>query len=258
MKKLLSNKTKVINNRLHTTAILAMTADGKIADYQSSAARFGSHNDKLHLEKQVSLVDGVIFGANTLRAYGTTLSVSDPQLLEERKKRSQSPQPVQIVVSKSGNLNPAWRFFQQPVPRWLLTIPDGAKLWRDLPEFERILVTHSTKENNASIDWIVVFKQLKKLGMNRLAVLGGGELIASLIAMNLIDELWLTVCPIIFGGKTAPTLVEGEGFLQSEGKELKLLEVQQIEAELFLHYQVLGNNKQEYLFSKQLPKIELG
>ncbi len=228
-----------MNNQLQTTAILAMSADGKIADYQGSAARFGSSNDKLHLEKQVSLVDGVIFGANTLRAYGTTLSVSNPQLIEERLKRSQSSQPVQIVVSQSGNLDPAWRFFQQPVPRWLLTVPNAAKLWRDMPEFERILTSSSKKENDSSIDWIATFKQLEELSINKLAILGGGELVASLMAMDLIDELWLTVCPIIFGGKTSPTPVGGQGFLQSEGKKLKLLEVQQVGEELFLHYQVL-------------------
>ena len=84
-----------MNNRPHVTVILAMTADGKIADYQSSAARFGSANDQAHLERQVSLVDGVLFGAGTLRAYGTTMSVSNQLLIKARKERSQSSQPVQ-------------------------------------------------------------------------------------------------------------------------------------------------------------------
>ena len=231
-----------MNVRLQTTAILAMTADGKIADCQSSAARFGSSNDKIHLEQQVSLADGVIFGANTLRSYGTTMSVSNPQLIEERKKRSQSLQPVQIVVSKSGNFDPDWRFFQQQIPRWLLTTPNSAKLWQNMPEFERIIVINPDLDNT-SINWTSAFERLQQLGLNRLAILGGGKLIASLIAVDLIDELWLTICPIIFGGKTAPTPVEGKGFLQSEGKKLKLLEVKQIEDELFLHYQVLPVQK---------------
>jgi 5-amino-6-(5-phosphoribosylamino)uracil reductase len=230
-----------MNNRPHVTVILAMTADGKITDYRRSAARFGSSNDRLHLERQISLVDGVILGADTLRAYGTTMYVSDSQLLEAREKRSQTSQPVQIIVSASGDLNPGWRFFRQPIPRWLLTVPYGAKLWREQKEFERILIIHNTKENNSAIDWRATFKQLQELNLNKLAVLGGGELIASLMAVDLIDELWLTICPIILGGKTAPTPVSGKGFLQSQGKQLKLLEVQQVEAELFLHYQVLNN-----------------
>ncbi|MEM8828609.1 MAG: RibD family protein [Cyanobacteria bacterium P01_G01_bin.19] len=227
-----------MNRKVHTTAILAMTADGKIADYQGSAARFGSRKDKLHLEKQVSLVDGVIFGANTLRAYGTTISISNPELLAERKKLAQPLQPVQIVVSKSGDLNPAWRFFQQPVPRWLITIPGGASLWKDKLEFEQILVSPSTPENNGLIDWTFIFDRLVELGLQKIAILGGGELIASLLALDLIDEIWLTVCPVIFGGNTSPTPVGGQGFLQSEGKKLKLLEVKQVEEELFLHYRI--------------------
>ena len=236
-----SSSQSLQSSGLQTTAILAMTADGKIADYKRSAARFGSNNDKLHLERQISLVDGVIFGADTLRAYGTTLFVSDAKLIEERKKRSQLNQPVQIVVSASGNLNPTWRFFQQPVPRWLLTVPNGARLWREKTEFERILIIHGTKENNSAINWRSTFSQLQELGLNKLAVLGGGELVASLMAVDLIDELWLTVCPIIFGGNNAPTPVGGVGFLQSAGKKLKLLEVQRVEEELFLHYQVIKN-----------------
>ena len=70
-----------MNNRPHTKAILAMTADGKIADHLKSPARFGSDNDKLHLQQQVALADGVMFGANTLRAYGTTMSVFNLSLI---------------------------------------------------------------------------------------------------------------------------------------------------------------------------------
>ena len=218
-----------------------MTADGKIADRQCRAARFGSVNDREHLEKQVSLVDGVLFGAGTLRAYGTTMPVSDSKLLQARIERSQSIQPVQIVVSASGNLDPKWRFFQQPIPRWLITLPDRAKLWQDKSQFERILVSNQTQQGQID-DWRSLFSQLSELGLNKLAVLGGSELLTSLLKLDLIDELWLTVCPTIFGGKSAPTPVGGTGFIQSQAKKLTLLEVKQIEQEVFLHYLVNKNS----------------
>ncbi|MEM8719266.1 MAG: RibD family protein [Cyanobacteria bacterium P01_G01_bin.39] len=224
-----------MNYRPHTTAILAMTADGKIADYQRTAARFGSIHDRTHLEQQVALVDGVLFGAATLRSYGTTMSVSNQILLQERRLRSQLPQPIQIVVSASGDLDPHWRFFQQPVPRWLLTVPSGAEKWRTQSGFERILIVHGTKENNSAINWGATFDQLQALGLHKLAILGGGELIASLLEVDLIDELWLTICPVIFGGN-APTPVGGQGFIQSQGKKLQLQAVKQVEQEVFLHY----------------------
>ena len=232
-----------MNNRPQIIAILAMTADGKIADYQRSPARFGSANDKIHLEKQVSLVDGVLFGADTLRAYGTTMSVSNFKLLQGRIERSQSLQPVQIVVSASAKFDPDWRFFQQSIPRWLLTVPSGAKLWRDKKEFERILIIHDTKENNSTINWASTLVQLEGLGLKKLAILGGGELVASLFAVDLIDELWLTVCPVIFGGNSSPSPVGGVGFLQSQGKKLKLLNAKQVNEEIFLHYRVLNNEQ---------------
>ena len=181
------------------------------------------------------MADGILFGAGTLRAYGTTMSVSNPTLLQERAKRSQSLQPVQIVVSASGNLDPQWRFFQQPIPRWLLTVGANSDRWRSFDKFERIIVA---QDKESIINWTSIFHQLVRLGLNKLAILGGGELVASLLQDDLIDELWLTICPVIFGGNSAPTPVGGEGFVQSQGKKLQLLEVKQIEQELFLHYEI--------------------
>ena len=234
-------------NRPQTTVILAMTADGKITDKEFSPARFGSQADKQHLEKQISLVDAVLFGAETLRSYGTTLPVSDPELLQAREKRSQPPQPFQIVCSASGKINSQLRFFRQPVPRWLLTTPPGATFWQEKAEFERILIANCTTEpiltfNFESKIWISVLAQLKHLGIDKLAILGGGKLIASLLAVDLIDELYLTICPFIFGGEDAPTPVEGKGFLHSQGHKLELVSVKQVAHEVFVHYKIIHEN----------------
>ena len=279
-------------NRPKTTVILAMTADGKIADRTKAAARFGSDADKAHLEQQIALVDGVIFGAGTLKAYGSSLPITNPNLLGQRQDFMKALQPVHILVSASGNFNCQDRFFQQAIPRWLLTTENegrrqeaggrsqhldwvsGATLLR-FPQprnapprgnlgtplgqkskvksqkskvksqeskvktslFEQVIIGKFLEDNN-SFDWREILPQLKKLGIDKLAVLGGGELVASLLSLDLIDELWLTVCPIIFGGKDAPTPVEGMGFLQSQGKKLRLLEVKQIDQEIFLHYEI--------------------
>jgi riboflavin biosynthesis pyrimidine reductase len=41
---------------------------------------------------------------------------------------------------------------------------------------------------------------------------GGGELNDALFRAGLVDELHLTICPKIFGGRNAPTIADGDGF----------------------------------------------
>ncbi|MEG4344978.1 RibD family protein [Microcoleus sp. A003_D6] len=284
----------------HATVILAISADGKIADAVRSPARFGSANDKAHLEQQVAASDAVLFGNGTLQAYGTTMRVISPELLKQRELAGKPPQPVQIVCSRSRQFDPNLRFFQQPVPRWLLTGQDSretalpsplkngqdARSTRDefscgtgiLPVHKKliengadvsngqdarstrdklscgtgILPVHKRLIDNGTIgkfdrtliantiageiDWIDAFQQLEALGIKRLAILGGGKLVASVLAAGLIDELWLTVCPLILGGADAPTPVEGKGFLADLAPKLELLAVKQVGQEVFLHY----------------------
>ena len=150
----------MLQNRPHTTVVLAMSVDGKIADFRRSPARFGSLADKIHLEKQIAASDAVLFGAGTLRAYGTTMTISQAILLQQRKEVNKHPQPVHIVISRSANLNPDIKFFQQPVSRWLLTTSLGANLWQKRSEFERVLVFETpTKE----IDILAALKYLRSL-----------------------------------------------------------------------------------------------
>ncbi|MEA5596299.1 RibD family protein [Rivularia sp. UHCC 0363] len=220
-------------SRPYTTVVLAMSADGKIADVSRSSARFGSITDKAHLETQVAARDAVLFGAETLRAYGTTLTVSHPELLKHRKHNGKPPQPIHIVISNSGKFNPDLRFFQQPVERWLVSTATGAKFWRSRPEFKRILVFETPA---ATVDIRAALQHLTILGIAQLGVLGGGTLVGNLFKLNLVDEIWLTVCPLILGGEDAPTPVGGSGFLAQVAPKLQLMEVRTENQEVFLHY----------------------
>ena len=222
-------------NRPQTTVVLAMSADGKISDVQSSPAGFGSPNDKAHLEQQVAEADAIIFGANTLRSGGTAMRVVNPELLKQRESLGKPPQPIQIVCSRGGNIDPELKFFEQPIPRWLLTTSTGAKDWEEGSKFEKILVFDTPE---GEIDWVKALKELNKLGLQHLAVLGGGQLVASMLEADLIDEFWLTVCPLIFGGTTAPTPVAGVGFSTEMAPRLELLSAKTIDQEVFLHYRL--------------------
>ncbi|MBD1911956.1 RibD family protein [Leptolyngbya sp. PL-A3] len=222
-------------SRPYITLVLAMSADGKIADRGRSPARFGSEADRAHLEQCIAEADGVMFGAGTVRAYGTTLPVRNPVLLEQRQQRQLSPQPVHIVCSRSGQLDPGLRFFQQPVPRWLLTTPIGATSWAEGDAFEHIL---TVPEQDGRLNWTIALPNLRDAGLHRLVLGGGGELVAALLAVDAIDELWLTVCPLLLGGTQAPSPVDGAGFPAALAPRLELISSEAIGQEVFLHYRL--------------------
>lgn len=220
----------------YITVILAMSTDGKIADVDRSPARFGSAQDKQHLEAQIAQADAVLFGAGTLRAYGTTLRIMHSEWLQTRTHQGKPAQPIHIVCSRSGQFDRQIPFFRQPVPRWLLTTETGGSQWQQGQEFEQVLIY---PEQAGAIDWIATLARLKAEGIDRLAVTGGGELVAGLVAADLVDDLWLTICPILLGGATAPTPVEGAGFSATIAPRLELLSSEVKGQEVFLHYRRL-------------------
>lgn len=226
-----SKSTSKTQRGIHVTAVLAMSADGKIADFQRSPARFSSQADIKHLEAEIANVDGVLFGGGTLRAYGASLPVHCSQLLQQRRSQGLPEQPLQIVWSPSGHFDPHLRFFQQPVPRALLTTSQGAAGWSQ-PYFSKIWEMPSTG------GWMQALRLFEQAGLRRLALLGGGRLVAALLAEDCIDELVLTVCPLLLGGETAPTPVDGQGFLASAAPRLKLHSCRVDDQEIYLRYGV--------------------
>jgi 5-amino-6-(5-phosphoribosylamino)uracil reductase len=214
---------------MRTTLVLAMSVDGKIANIQRDPDKFASRQDFWRLEKLVALSDAVLLGAGTLRAHGTTMRVLAEESIAERRSQGWADQPCQIVCSGSGAIPKDLKFFRQPVPRWLLTTELGAGSWLEGDEFQRILVSPGS-----DIDWRWAGPRLQAEGIERLCVLGGAKIATGLWQLDAIDELYLTICPVLIGGRDAPTLCDGLGL--DSFHWLDLVSCDTIDGEVFLHY----------------------
>lgn len=62
------------------------------------------------------------------------------------------------------------------------------------------------------IDFALALRWLrKKWRIRRLLCEGGGELNDALFRAGLVDEVHLTLCPLLLGGRAAPTPADGSG-----------------------------------------------
>jgi 5-amino-6-(5-phosphoribosylamino)uracil reductase len=172
--------------------VLATSLDGRLAPAPGGAAQLGGPGDRRVLEEALAWADGCLIGANTLRLHGSTCLIREQDLLAQRQAQGRSPQPVAVAVSRTGALPAALAFFNQPLERWLLR-PAGAAPQLATPEagFARQLPL---------LSWPQTLQALHGAGLERLVVLGGAQLAASLLQADCIDTLQLTLCPQLLGG----------------------------------------------------------
>lgn len=86
-----------------------------------------------------------------------------------------------------------------------------------------------------------LIKKLHQKGYKNILVEGGPTLLGSFLKQNLIDEIFLTITPKIFGSEqdATLTLVEKILFTPDQIKKLQLLSVKQIADEVYLRYRLL-------------------
>lgn len=96
------------------------------------------------------------------------------------------------------------------------------------PDLPYIAGTHDLKK---------LSNDLYKKGYKNVLVEGGPTLLGSFLKENLIDEIFLTIAPKIYGSKPYSTKTLVEGILLPPNKyKLKLMSVLEIKDELFLRY----------------------
>jgi riboflavin biosynthesis pyrimidine reductase len=75
----------------------------------------------------------------------------------------------------------------------------------------------------------------KDYGIKRLVCEGGGQLLKALAKEDLLDEIQLTIAPIIFGGKAAPTLTGLTGDFLAQPLDFRIAGFETNAGECYLH-----------------------
>jgi len=215
---------------------MAMTADGKIATANRAVSSFGSRRDQEHLYELRATADAVMAGARTLDLNKVLLGPGGERFKKLRKKNGLNEYSLRVIVSGSASIDPNAAIFRHRFsPIIVLTTARAPKSKRDqlLCLVDEVLIC-----GKSQINFATAFRYLrKKWKVKRLLCEGGGELNAALFKAGLVDELHLTICPKIFGGREAPAIADGEGAAHlADAANLKLTSFRPRGDELFLAY----------------------
>lgn len=207
-----------------------MTADGKIATRNGNSA-ISSDADLRRVHQLRNSVDAIMVGISTVLA-------DDPQLTVRFGTAGSRP-PTRVVVDSTGRIPSSSKLLKKANELNTIVATSDRISFDDIRRIEstgaKVLVAGRDK-----VDLKKVFRMLEKMGYKRILVEGGGELNWSVLKLRIVDELIITISPRIVGGRSAITLVEGEGRGRiSEGIPLKLRDVKRhANGEIILFYEL--------------------
>ncbi len=206
--------------------VIASSLDGRIAFPQGGETHLGSKYDKQLLNKSLTKVDATLFGSGTLKAHQSTFLIRKNHFLKNRQEISAN-QPISIIAGNSENFSKSWRYFKQPIRRWLIS---SNRIIKDSKvNFDKILFYENS--------WLHTLNILKKEGIKRIALLGGAKLIESFFKEDLIDEIKITICPKLIGGQYTwiPFKEKNDIFNFDNRWKIKMTKVLKT-SEVFIHY----------------------
>lgn len=216
---------------------MAMTLDGKVTTGNPGYLLTGSQADRMAMDELRAAADAVMVGAATVRSENPPMGVRLPQLRALRGAGGRPPHPTPVVVSASANLPVDAKLFRRRGEAVVLTCETAPT--------ERVAllagVARVMRVGAPRVDLRTALAALRaQLGVERLLVEGGPTLAFELLEAHLVDELFITLAPLLKGGSCTPTLLEGTGFPHGGLPRCQLVSVREEANELFLRYRVLG------------------
>jgi len=119
--------------------------------------------------------------------------------------------------------------------------PTIVAVTRDAPIHRVMMLRRKTKvlvqKRHGRVDPTELLRDLKTLGVRKVLVEGGGEVRWSFFEANLVDDFFVWVAPYVWGGRDAPTLVDGSGFIH-EAVPLRLVRSRVVDHLLILSFSV--------------------
>jgi riboflavin-specific deaminase-like protein len=205
----------------------AVSLDGRINTRERRFGMLGSAADRARMSKLRAQADAVLVGGATFRHWPHPALPDAADRAADRA--SPASRPWTVVVSRTMQLPLAPEFFAETAFRPLFltrraAVPPGFPA--EIEAFDG---------DDLPVPWML--QALARRGVQSLLVEAGGDLLFQFLAADAIDEMHVTLCPLVIGGD-APSLADGAGFDRATMKRLTLLAHECIGDELFLHYAV--------------------
>jgi len=204
----------------------AITLDGKLAT-RSGDSKLSSKKDKIRVYKLRSKVDAILIGKNTVK-------IDDPLLSVHNIKKKN---PIRIILDSNATIRTSSRILKtcSKIPTIIVVTKKAQK--KNLQKLEKFPVQIVVCGNN-TVSIKKLLAALKKKGIKKILVEGGGTTNWAFVKENLVDEAIITITPYLVGGIDATTLVDGDGFSTiTKSIRLKLKNVKKMKNEVVLHYQ---------------------
>jgi len=218
---------------MHVSVNAAMSVDGKLSSRRREQIEISGDEDFARVDRLRAEADAIVVGVGTVLA-------DDPSLVrhdETHRKTTRGPDaapPVRVVVD-SNCRTPIDADILTGTPKAYVLTSEAAS--EDRKQKLRAAGAELLVAGESRVDLPAAFSALERHGISRILVEGGGELIFSLFESGLIDELSVYVGNLVIGGRDAPTLADGEGFLE-EFPELELDSVERIDSGVVLSWTV--------------------
>jgi riboflavin-specific deaminase-like protein len=223
-------------SRPFVTANFALTWDGRISTRRGTPSDFSSPRDKRRLVEIRAQCDAILVSAKTISVDNMAMGLPDEALRAARVRRGQAPYPVRVLLTNSGRIDPRLRVFEKdfsPIVIFSTTRMPAKTRAALAPKAD--LWLHESE----TVDLAAMLATLRaEYRVKRLVCEGGAQVLRSLLAADLVDEIHTTLCPRIFGGVKAPTLTGVAGDFLPRSIPLRLAESEVIGGECFLRYRV--------------------
>lgn len=222
---------------------MAMTADGKTATPNRAVSSFGSPADEENLYRLRATVDAVMNGARTVDLNPIDMGPGPAKWRRLRRRHGLAECNLRVIVSGSGSIDPTAAVFRDKLSPVLIITREGLSA-KKLARLNSVAdaVFSAGKE---AIDLTAALRWLRKeWQVKRLLCEGGGSLNDAMFRAGLVDEINLTICPIVSGGREAATFSDGVGFpALSAATGLKLVSSKLDQGDRFLRFEVLPKSK---------------
>ena len=172
----------------HLRAGLVTGLDGT-AELSGGSAALGGPADRLVFRALRTVADAVIVGHGTVRAENYRPVPVPPVAAAWRAAHGRAPGIPLVVVSRTGQVDPAARWLAGPA---VLVVPENA----DVPDLPVEVLRLGTR----AVDLPALVAALHERRLGRLLCEGGPALLADLLDAGLVDELCLTHAPLLAGG----------------------------------------------------------